>query len=60
VLHAEFVRLLKDPAATHIELKGNIVFSHDHFPPENANDMSKGINITHQVSLRAALQMLLL
>jgi hypothetical protein len=46
---ADLVRLLKDPAATHIELKGNIVFSHDFFPPENANDQSKGINITHEV-----------
>lgn len=46
---AEFVRLIKDPAATHIELKGNIVFSSEFFPPENANDQSKGIKIEHQV-----------
>lgn len=47
---AEFVRLIKDPAATHIELKGNIVFSSEYFPPQNANDQSKGINITHKVA----------
>lgn len=46
---ADFVRLIKDPAATHIELKGDIVFTNDYFPPENANDQSKGINITHKV-----------
>jgi hypothetical protein len=51
---ADFVRLLKDPAATHIELKGNLVFSPDHFPPENAHDQSKGINVTHRVSCMLA------
>jgi hypothetical protein len=47
---ADFVRLLKDPAATHIELKGNLVFTPDHFPPENAHDQSKGVNVTHKAS----------
>jgi hypothetical protein len=51
---ADLVRLLKDPAATHVELKGDIVFSHDLFPPENANDKSKGINITHKVCSKHA------
>lgn len=46
---ADFVRLIKDPAATHIELKGDIVFTNEFFPPENANDQSKGINVTHKV-----------
>jgi hypothetical protein len=48
---ADFVRLIQDPAATHIELKGDIVFTHDHFPPENAHDKSKGYNISHKVCL---------
>lgn len=52
---ADFVRLIQDPAATHIELKGDIVFTHDYFPPENAHDKSKGINITHKVCLQPQL-----
>lgn len=47
---ADFVRLIQDPAATQIELKGDIVFTHDYFPPANAHDQSKGINITHKVT----------
>lgn len=48
---ADFVRLIQDPAATHIELKGDIVFTHEYFPPENAHDKSKGYNISHKVCL---------
>lgn len=47
---AELKRLLADNAVTHIELKGNLVLTPDLFPPENANDKSKGMNISHHVS----------
>jgi hypothetical protein len=46
----EFKRLLSDPAATHIELKGDIKFEDALFPPENANNKSRGLNISHKVS----------
>eukprot|EP00775_Hariotina_reticulata_P011706 gene11706-11851_t len=49
----EFKRLLSDPAATHIELKGDIKFEESLFPPENANNKSRGLNITHKVEIRA-------
>eukprot|EP00878_Enallax_costatus_P022137 GHUV01023476.1.p1 GENE.GHUV01023476.1~~GHUV01023476.1.p1 ORF type:complete len:648 (+),score=136.49 GHUV01023476.1:46-1944(+) len=50
---AEFQRLLSDMAVTHIELKGDVVLTPDLFPPENANDKSKGMNISHHVEIRA-------
>jgi hypothetical protein len=45
-----FVRLIKDPAITRIELTGDIKFTDELFPPANANNQSLGINITHAVS----------
>jgi hypothetical protein len=48
-LHTELLRLLKDPAATQIELQGDMLFSTDLFPPENAHNKAKGLNISHEV-----------
>jgi hypothetical protein len=48
----DFTRLIQDHAATHIELVGNIVFNDQLFPPANANNQSRGINITHNVRLQ--------
>jgi hypothetical protein len=45
-----FVRLIKDPAITRIELTGDIKFTEELFPPANANNQSLGINITHTVN----------
>lgn len=46
---ADFVRLIQDPTVTQIELVGDLLFSNDIFPPENAHDISKGINVSHEV-----------
>lgn len=46
---ADFVRLIQDPTVTQIELVGNLLFSNDIFPPEYAHDISKGINVSHEV-----------
>jgi hypothetical protein len=46
-----FVRLIKDPAITRIELTNDIVFTEDLFPPDHANNQSLGINVTHSVRL---------
>jgi hypothetical protein len=45
-----FVRLIKDPAITRIELTSDITFTEELFPPANANNQSLGINVTHAVS----------
>jgi hypothetical protein len=47
-----FVRLIKDPAVTRIELTNSILFTEELFPPEHANNQSLGINVTHSVSVR--------
>lgn len=49
----DFVRLIQDPTVTQIELVGDLLFSNDIFPPENAHDISKGINVSHEVEIRA-------
>lgn len=46
----DFVRLIKDPASTHIELTGDIVFTEELFPRANVNNKALGINVTQKVS----------
>lgn len=51
VLPAEWIRLVKDPAVRQIQLTGDIAFSPDLFPHEHSNDRTKGVNVSHNVSL---------
>jgi hypothetical protein len=45
--------LVTDPTVSQIQLVDNIVLSYDLFPPEEAVDRSKGVNVSSQVSCRA-------
>jgi hypothetical protein len=50
---ADLIRFVNDKSVSQIQLVGDIVFSHDLFPPENSNDRTKGVNASTTVSCPA-------
>jgi hypothetical protein len=50
---ADLIRLVTDPTVSQIQLVGDIVLTHDLFPPEESYDQTKGVTISSKVSCRA-------
>jgi hypothetical protein len=50
---ADLIRLVTDPTVSRIQLVGDIMLSHDLFPPEESVVQAKGVTVATQVSCRA-------